>query len=122
MRTFRDVFTFVSALALVTVFVVYAPSPAYAGYKKVHINVKGMKNYASTIEVKDALTRVKGVKKAYVDFRNERAIVTVKKGTNPKALINAIKKAGFRAYLAEKVKVGKKKEEEHPYEEFHEEY
>lgn len=121
MKMFVRVLIFVCTLGLVTGVQPFSTSPAYAGYKKIHINVKGMKNYASTLEVKEALNKVKGVKRAYVDFRNERVVVTVKKGVDPDVLINAIKKVGFRAYLAEKAGLGKKKEE-HPYEEFQEEY
>lgn len=98
-----------------------SPSSAYAGYEKIQLNIKGMPNYASTTKVKEALTAVKGVKKAYVDFKNERAIVTIKKDTDPKALIGAVKKVGFKAYLAEDVKVGKKKKKHHeedPYRDF----
>ncbi len=97
-------------------------STAFAGSKKITLNIKGMKDYASTIKIKEALTAVKGVKKAHVDFRNERAIVTVKKGTDLDDLIGAVKKAGFRAYPAEKVESKKKRKkreaEEEPYKGF----
>ena len=95
-------------------------SSAYAGYKKIQLNVKGMKNYASINDVKEALEKVKGVKKTYVDFRNERAIVTVKKGTDPDKLIKAVKKAGFRAYLAGKVNINRgRRRDENPYDDVH---
>ncbi|MFQ5862155.1 MAG: heavy metal-associated domain-containing protein [Candidatus Brocadiales bacterium] len=120
MRVVKKVSVCVCVLTLVTMVAVLAPflghSSAYAGYKKIELNVKGMTSYASITKIKEALAGVKGVKKAYVDFRNERAIVTVKKGTDPKALVSAIKKAGFKAYVAEKVE--EKKKEEHPYEDF----
>ncbi len=87
-------------------------SSAYAGYEKIKINIKGMEDYASTIKVKKALKRVKGVKKAYVDFKNERAIVTVKKGTDTGALLGAIKETGYKAYLAQEIEKKKKKSDE----------
>ncbi|MCP4365673.1 MAG: heavy-metal-associated domain-containing protein [Planctomycetes bacterium] len=96
-------------------------SSAYAGYEKIKINIKGMEDYASTIKVKKALKRVKGVKKAYVDFKNERAIVTVKKGTDTGALLGAIKETGYKAYLPQEVKTVKQKKKEvegDPYENF----
>ncbi|MFQ5956775.1 MAG: heavy metal-associated domain-containing protein [Candidatus Brocadiales bacterium] len=119
MRVVRKVLMLICVSTLVTLVAVgtqfFSPSSAYAGNKKIQLNVKGMKGYASITKVKEALTGVKGVKKAYVDFRNERAIVTVKKGTNPSALIRAIKKAGFKAYVAEKVEVGAKRREKEAY-------
>ena len=123
MRIVKKVLLLVGVFALVAM-AGSAPfsnsSSAYAGDEKIQLNIKGMTDYASTIKIKDALTAVKGVKKAYVDFRNERAIVTVKEDTDHRALIGAVKKAGFTAYLAEDVKVGKKKEEEDedPYKDF----
>ena len=95
---------------------VSGPSSAYAA-KKIKLNIKGMESYASTMKVKEALNGVKGVRKVFVDFKNERAIVTVKKGTDSDSLISAVKKAGFKAYLADKVKKREKKgpEDEDPY-------
>ncbi len=94
------------------------PSSAYAA-KKIQLNVKGMDSYSSTIKVKEALKGVKGVRKVYVDFKNEKAVVTVRKSTDTDALISAVRKAGFKAYLAEKVeKKKKKKAEGDPYEDF----
>lgn len=118
MRTAARVAVFACVFVLVTAVglgPVSGPSSAYAA-KKIKLNIKGMENYASTMKVKEALNGVKGVRKVFVDFRNERAIVTVKKGTDTDSLISAVKKAGFRAYLASKVdKREKKKSDEDPY-------
>lgn len=111
------IFTVMTLVANIVPF--NGPSSVYAGNKKVQLNVKGMEGYASITEVKKALSEVKGVKKVYVDFRNERAIVTVKKGTDLDTLVSAVKKAGFKAYLAEKVGVNEKKAKElDPYKDF----
>ncbi len=116
---FTCIFTFVAMVVANLLFLPFlTPSTAYAGSKKIWLNVKGMTSYANVAQIKEALTAVKGVKKAYVDFRNERAIVTVKKGTRPDALIKAIRKAGFKAYVAEKVEWKKKKQEENPYDDW----
>ncbi|MEE9200702.1 MAG: heavy metal-associated domain-containing protein [Candidatus Brocadiales bacterium] len=94
------------------------PPSAYAA-KKIQLNIKGMDSYSSTIKVKEALKGVKGVRKVYVDFKNEKAVVTVRKSTDAEALVGAVRKAGFRAYLAEKVeKKKKKKAEGDAYEDF----
>lgn len=109
---FACVFILVTAVDLSPV---SGPSSAYAA-KKIKLNIKGMESYASTMKVKEALNGVKGVRKVFVDFKNEKAIVTVKKGTDTDSLISAVKKAGFRAYLAGKVKKREKKEsDEDPY-------
>ncbi len=115
MRVIKRLFVLSCVFTLVSVVYVApfcGPSSAYAGYEKIKINIKGMEDYGSTTKVKKALKRVKGVKKAYVDFRNERAIVTVKKGTDTGALLGAIKKVGYKAYLAQEIEKKKKKRDE----------
>ncbi len=115
MRALKWVFVLSCVFALTAMVYVSpfpGPSSVYAGYEKIKINIKGMEDYGSTTKVKKALKRVKGVKKAYVDFRNERAIVTVKGGTDTDALLGAIKEAGYKAYLAQEIEKKKKKGDE----------
>ncbi|MDO8136749.1 MAG: cation transporter [Candidatus Brocadiales bacterium] len=84
----------------------------YAKDKEVQLNVKGMTCNACAEEVKDALDKVKGVKKSEVSWKKELAVVTVKKGTDPNLLVSAVEEAGYEAYLADNPRKREAKKEE----------
>ncbi len=62
----------------------------------VHLDIAGMTCGNCVQNVTKALQDVDGVKKIQVDVEGE-AVVTVKPGTNPDALVAAIRVAGYAA-------------------------
>lgn len=71
-------------------------SPAWAGPKTVILVVSNMTCVACPVTVKMALTQVKGVSKATVDFKKKEAVVTFDDAkTNVTALTKATTEAGY---------------------------
>lgn len=71
-------------------------SPAWAAEKTVTLAVSNMTCEACPITVKMALTKVKGVSKAAIDFEKKEAVVTFDDAkTNEAALTKATTDAGY---------------------------
>lgn len=64
--------------------------------ENVTLNVDGMTCGMCAGRVKEVLDKVSDVKDSEVDWKNGTAIVQVTKGSNHKALEDAVKKAGFK--------------------------
>lgn len=87
-------------LLAATVFVVAAPS-AWAAPRTTTLNVSNMTCATCPITVKHALTKVKGVTRAVVDFDRKQAVVSFDDArTNPAALIKATTDAGYPSSVA----------------------
>jgi copper chaperone len=93
------VLTFVFALLA-------SPFPALAGEQAtltVPMKVEGMVCADCVAKVKGALMKVEGVKNAKVSLEKNEAVVEYDSAkTNPKALAEAVKKAGYKASVKEK--------------------
>lgn len=69
---------------------------AFAATKTVGLSVPGMTCAACPITVKKALDKVDGVEKTEVSFEKKEAVVTFDDAkTNVKALLEAVKNAGY---------------------------
>ena len=91
-------------LAAVTLF--FAPL-AHAGESKATLKIKGMTCIGCAKQVQTALTKVKGVKTATVNFKENQAVVTIDpKKLKEGKLLAAVKKAGFKAEKLDQFKCG----------------
>ena len=71
-------------------------APAWAGDKTVTLSVPGMNCAACPITVKQALTKVAGVRKAAVSYDTKEAVVTFDDAkTTVSALTKATENAGY---------------------------
>ncbi len=72
------------------------------GEIEIKLKIEGMTDDASAAKVKEALEAVEGVSEVKVKLQKAKAKVHAKKGIDPKKLIEAVEKAGFKAELKEK--------------------
>lgn len=80
---------------------VVAASSAWAAPRTATLNVSNMTCSTCPITVKRALTKVKGVIRALVDFDRKQAVVSFDDAvTTPSALIRATTEAGYPSYVA----------------------
>ena len=83
-----------------TVFLLSTAS-AWAGPKNTTLNVSNMTCTTCPITVRQALTKVKGVTRAVVDFEKKQATVTFDDAqTNVAALVKATTDAGYPSTVA----------------------
>jgi len=83
-----------------TVFLL-STSSAWAGPKSTTLNVSNMTCATCPITVRQALTKVKGVTRAVVDFEKKQATVTFDDAqTNVAALVKATTDAGYPSTVA----------------------
>ncbi|ODS52430.1 MAG: mercuric transport protein periplasmic component [Acidobacteria bacterium SCN 69-37] len=83
-----------------TVFLLSTAS-AWAGPKNTTLNVSNMTCATCPITVRQALTKVKGVTRAVVDFEKKQATVTFDDAqTNVAALVKATTDAGYPSTVA----------------------
>ena len=69
--------------------------------KVVVIHVEGMTCPLCTMAVKKSLKKIDGVTKVKVRLHTKKATVTIDKKVGKKALLNAIKDAGYRGKIEE---------------------
>jgi mercuric ion binding protein len=83
-----------------TVFL-HSTASAWAGPKNTTLNVSNMTCATCPITVRQALTKVKGVTRAVVDFEKKQATVTFDDAqTNVAALVKATTDAGYPSTVA----------------------
>ncbi|MDA8173053.1 MAG: heavy metal-associated domain-containing protein [Nitrospiraceae bacterium] len=87
-------------IALIAIFVMLMAPFAYAARHEVVLNIQGMDCSICALAVKKSLEGVKGVGAVKVSLGQNKAWVTTDKSVPDSALIDAVKKAGFKASIS----------------------
>jgi len=94
---------FIAFTLLVTaISIIMAYGVSKRGLEKVTLRIEGMTASCCTLNIKDALLKTDGVKKAFVSFENAEAMVEFEAGqVTIEQLIKAVNKSGYKASVKE---------------------